>query len=246
MDSNVRAFPSTSATGRRSRPRLLIVESQTAVAQVLDVGLWGDYRVRSVITSWQTSVASTVSTARAARPDVAIVASRPGPLVDGIELISALHAAGIPVVALSEVDADEDPVHWGRCLLAGAAGVLAKTDDLAVLRCMLRKVLTGEPPLCSALVTQVQEAAREAADSDYWIIRERLRLLSVRESEVISKLMTGHGPMEIAREDVVAEATVRTQIKSILAKLEVSSQLSAVVLARRAGWTPAEALSPAA
>jgi DNA-binding NarL/FixJ family response regulator len=37
---------------------------------------------------------------------------------------------------------------------------------------------------------------------------------------------------------VVAEATVRTQVKSILAKLEVSSQLAAVGLAHRVGWRP--------
>ena len=36
----------------------------------------------------------------------------------------------------------------------------------------------------------------------------------------------------------MAEATVRTQVKSILAKLEVTSQLAAVGLAHRVGWKP--------
>ena len=43
---------------------------------------------------------------------------------------------------------------------------------------------------------------------------------------------------EIATSSVVSEATVRTQVKSILAKLQVSSQLAAVGLANHAGWLP--------
>jgi DNA-binding NarL/FixJ family response regulator len=39
----------------------------------------------------------------------------------------------------------------------------------------------------------------------------------------------------------VSETTVRTQVKAILAKLEVRSQLAAVGLAHRAGWQPPEA-----
>ncbi|KQW53153.1 hypothetical protein ASC77_02320 [Nocardioides sp. Root1257] len=245
MDTNASTSVSTStATGRR--PRVVIIEEHTAVADALDVGLWGEYRVRAVRTSRRTSVAATVSAIRNARPHVAVVASRPGPLVDHIELVSGLSAAGVTTIVLSAVEVDEDPVHWGRCLLAGAAGVLSMTDDLDVLRRMLRRVLDGEPPLCPALVDRLQGAARAAAGDEYWTTRDRLRLLSGRESEVMSKLIAGHGPIEIAREDVVAEATVRTQVKSILAKLEVSSQLSAVAVARRAGWTVSEALPPAA
>ena len=50
--------------------------------------------------------------------------------------------------------------------------------------------------------------------------------------------MKGQTVREIATECVVAEATVRTQVKSILAKLEVTSQLAAVGLAHRVGWKP--------
>ena len=57
--------------------------------------------------------------------------------------------------------------------------------------------------------------------------------------------MTGRCPAEIAREDFVAEATVRTQIKSILAKLEVNSQIGAVAVVRRAGWSAHTGLAAA-
>ncbi len=221
----------------------MIIEENTAVADVLDAGLWTGYRVRSVIVPDHRTIAATVAAARAARPDVAIVSSRPGPLDDGEALIAGLHAAGVPVVALTPVSADDDPVHWGRCLLAGAAGVLPMTADLAELRRVLDLVLTDRPPLCPALVARLQGLAHAAADTEYWSARVRLGRLTLREREVIARLMWGQGAADIARQNVVAEATVRTQIKSILAKLEVRTQLAAVAVARSAGWSTADALA---
>jgi DNA-binding NarL/FixJ family response regulator len=69
-------------------------------------------------------------------------------------------------------------------------------------------------------------------------LHERLLLLTPREQEVLSRLMQGHTVRDIATMSVVSEATVRTQVKSILAKLEVSSQLAAVGLAHHVGWHP--------
>jgi DNA-binding NarL/FixJ family response regulator len=237
MDTIVSTSSSAKATQRRL-PRLVIVEEHTAVADVLDAGLWGRYRVRSVIATEQRSVAATVAAARAVRPDVAIVAVRPGPFIDSELVMQGLHAAGIPVVALSAVDLDDDPVHWGRCLLAGALGLLPKSADLSDLTRMLDRVLSDRPTMCPALDTRLREAAtRAATDDECWTARNRLGCLSGRERAVIGKLMAGRCPAEIAREDFVAEATVRTQIKSILAKLEVNSQLGAVAVARLAGWS---------
>ena len=132
MDTIVSTSSSSRATQRRL-PRLVIVEEHTAVADVLDAGLWGRYRVRSVIATEQRSVAATVAAARAARPDVAIVAVRPGPFIDSELVLRGLRAAGVPVIALSTVGVEDDPVLWGRCLLAGALGLLPKTADLADL-----------------------------------------------------------------------------------------------------------------
>jgi two-component system, NarL family, nitrate/nitrite response regulator NarL len=48
--------------------------------------------------------------------------------------------------------------------------------------------------------------------------------------------MDGSQVRDIARTSVVSEATVRTQVKSILAKLETNSQIAAVGAAHRVGW----------
>ena len=48
--------------------------------------------------------------------------------------------------------------------------------------------------------------------------------------------MQGHAVRDVARHSNTAETTVRTQVKAILAKLEVSSQLAAVGMAYQIGW----------
>jgi two-component system nitrate/nitrite response regulator NarL len=69
-------------------------------------------------------------------------------------------------------------------------------------------------------------------------LRRRFASMTRRESEVLGQLMAGRQVSEIARIRFVSESTVRTQVKSILAKLEVSSQLTAVGLAHQLGWQP--------
>lgn len=64
--------------------------------------------------------------------------------------------------------------------------------------------------------------------------------LSRRERQVLSSLMRGQSVREISRDAYVSVPTVRSQIRSILVKLGVSSQLGAVVLAYRSGWEAAE------
>jgi two-component system nitrate/nitrite response regulator NarL len=55
-------------------------------------------------------------------------------------------------------------------------------------------------------------------------------------------LTLGRPVREIALASFVSVETVRTQVKSILSKLEVTSQLAAVGAARMAGWHPPESL----
>ena len=69
-------------------------------------------------------------------------------------------------------------------------------------------------------------------------LQGRLDQLTVREREVLAHLMHGRTVREIASVGVVSEATVRTQVKAILAKLDVTSQIAAVGLAHQVGWRP--------
>ena len=78
--------------------------------------------------------------------------------------------------------------------------------------------------------------------------RERLEpfeRLTPREAEVLALLMQGQAAEAIARRFVVSEATVRTQIRGVLGKLGVGSQLAAVAEAHRVGWQAPAARSVA-
>ncbi len=68
--------------------------------------------------------------------------------------------------------------------------------------------------------------------------------LTPREQQVLLALMRGTSALEISKESYVSLPTVRSQIRSILLKLHVSSQLAAVALAYRSGW-PAKATAAA-
>jgi two-component system, NarL family, nitrate/nitrite response regulator NarL len=60
--------------------------------------------------------------------------------------------------------------------------------------------------------------------------------LTPKEQQVLSALMRGSTARDICKQFYVAMPTVRSQIRSILIKLGVSSQLAAVVLAYQSGW----------
>lgn len=74
----------------------------------------------------------------------------------------------------------------------------------------------------------------------------RFETLTEAEGNVLRLLACGHTPTEVARIRVTAVSTVRSQIKTMQAKLETQSAGCAVALAWRAGWiTLAEAADPA-
>lgn len=66
-------------------------------------------------------------------------------------------------------------------------------------------------------------------------LEQRWQQLTPREHEIVDCLIDGLRAAAIAEKFTVSVATVRTQIRSILAKLEVSSQLEVVALARQRG-----------
>ncbi len=71
---------------------------------------------------------------------------------------------------------------------------------------------------------------------------ERARLapfeqLTSSEREVLAMLLEGTAPKQIARSRGVSLATVRNQVRAVLAKLGVSSEREALALVREVGWT---------
>lgn len=168
------------------------------------------------------------------RPQVALLDLDLGTYGNGVRLVEPLTLAGVCVVI---VTASVDRARWGECLRHGARKVLPKSSPLNDILATIRRINEGLPVIDRE---EREELLRHWHHQRHetQVIRARLESLTHRESEVLAHLMDGRAVREIARLGVVSEATVRTQVKSILSKLEVSSQLAAVGVAHHVGWTP--------
>lgn len=220
-------------TGRLAR--VVVVEQMVLVAETFGIALGGAVDARAVVVGATSSTSSVAKDVCKVRPSVVFVDVDLGPHVDCAVLVETLVEHRLQVVVLT--DRGDDDVVLGDCLRRGAVGALCKSEGLAPILVALRQALARQPVMDDGHARNLIEAAQSAKDPRA-LERRRLSTLTVREREVLKQLMTGATAPQIARAWCLSEATVRTQIKSILSKLEVGTQLAAVATAHRHGWTP--------
>jgi len=214
--------------------RVVILDDHLLFAQALELALEaaGHRATRVELAASANSGGVLVTKVLRLRPEVLLLDLHLGPHGDGQSVIEPATRAGIDVVVVTGA---EDESQWARAVLAGARKVMPKTTPLAEVVATVGRILQGLPVMSADEREDllVALARHREGREDLWA---RFDQLSLRESEVLGQLMQGHAVRDIARHDYTAEATVRTQVKSILAKLEVSSQLAAVGLAYQVGW----------
>lgn len=216
-------------------PRVAIVEDHVLLAEALAMALGAEgFDVRRVVPAHDgMSTALLLSTVMRTRPEIVMLDLDLGRSGDGVRLIAPLARAGARVVV---VTGSADRARWGECVRHGARTVLSKGRPLREVVATVRRVHEGFPVMAPReredLLRLFAERRRDLEE-----LSTRLERLTRREQQVLDQLVAGRTVREIAELAVVAEATVRTQVKSILAKLEVSSQLAAVGIAHRAGWS---------
>jgi DNA-binding NarL/FixJ family response regulator len=215
--------------------RVLLVDDHALLAQALQIGL----RVAGLAAERvePTSAADVVAAAAAAAPATVVLDLRLGTGVDGVpidglDLVDPLTSVGCRVVVLT---AETGDAVWGTAVERGALIVLSKDSELDVLVAALTRVAAGELPLDPGRRQDLMAAARRARAAEDARLAP-FRLLTPREDEVLRHMATGLAAAAIAAAAHVSEATVRTQIRAVLTKLEVTSQLQAVAIARQAGW----------
>ncbi|MCY7397003.1 MAG: LuxR C-terminal-related transcriptional regulator [Nocardioides sp.] len=120
---------------------------------------------------------------------------------------------------------------WGAALDGGACAVVSGSTRLDEIVTLVRQVVAGRDVM--------GEAEREELVATWQRVRveskrrtELLASLSPRERAVLEDLDAGRPVTTIAAASGVSVATVRTQVRGILRKLDVSSQLAAVALLR--------------
>lgn len=219
----------------RGLTRVVVVEDHLLFAESLEVALTMEgHELHCVSLRPDVTSATLLGEILRARPRVVLLDLDLGLPYSGLGLIGPLTAAGAAVVV---VTGSRDPARWGECLRYGARTVLAKRGSLDAILAAIRRIGEGR--------SLMPREERERLLAHYHADRQaqhdrriRLESLTGREGEVLGSLMAGHAVRDIARQSVVSEATVRTQVKSILAKLGVSSQLAAVGVAHGNGWRP--------
>jgi two-component system, NarL family, nitrate/nitrite response regulator NarL len=220
----------------RKRVRILIVEDHVLFAESLDLALSVEgYDVRRVdLPDDGVAAGALMERLLRLRPRIVLLDLDLGAFGDGIRLIAPLAKAGANVVV---VTASADRSRWGEALRHGARATLSKSQPLNDILAVVRRINAGLPVMThderEELLGYWLEQRKETQG-----IHERFAQLTVREAQVLGHLMLGHTVHDIAIAGVVSEATVRTQVKSILAKLHVSSQLAAVGLAHQIDWRP--------
>ncbi|MEU4623907.1 response regulator transcription factor [Actinoplanes sp. NPDC023801] len=172
-----------------------------------------------------------VRQAAALRPDVVLMDIRmPG--TDGIHATREITAAGLAeVLILTTFDLDE---YLFGALRAGAAGFLLKSVEPAALVDAVRRVAAGDGFLAPE-VTRRLLAAFVATPPPVSTTPPSLSELTARELDVLAGLGRGLSNADLAAELTITEATAKTHVSRVLAKLGCSSRVQAAILAREAG-----------
>jgi DNA-binding NarL/FixJ family response regulator len=155
------------------------------------------------------------------------------PELDGVEATRQLLARGDApkVIVLTTFDLDE---HVFAALRAGASGFLLKDARPEDLLAAIRAVLSGDavvaPSATRRLLDHVTDALPGATGED-----PRLAALTPREREVLLEVARGRSNAEIATDLFMAEATVKTHVGRLLAKLEQRDRVQLAVFAYDSG-----------
>jgi two-component system NarL family response regulator len=164
--------------------------------------------------------AQTIACFREHRPDVAVIDLRL-PDMSGVDVIKAVRGdfPDARLVVLTGSDASEAVY---RALQAGARGYLLKDAKGSELIDAVRQVMAGKRVIAPAAAVQVAE---RMPDSE----------LTAREIDILRLVAAGRSNKRVADELGISEATVRTHVSNILAKLGADDRTHAVTEALRRG-----------
>ena len=215
--------------------RLLIVDDQELVRTGLRLMLTPQADIDVV--GEAADGAGAVAAARELRPDVILMDVRmPG--VDGIDATSqilALTELEPPprIIVLTTFDMDE---YVFGAIRAGASGFLLKHASRAQLFDAIRTVHAGDALLSPSITRRLIEHVATSAPSRATLVpATALADLTPREREMLELVARGHSNGEIAARLVISEATVKSHVGAVLAKLNLRDRVQAVVFAYEHG-----------
>jgi DNA-binding NarL/FixJ family response regulator len=157
---------------------------------------------------------------RKLRPDVTLMDLRM-PKVEGVQAIRRIHAEdpGAGIIVLTTFDHDED-IYAG--LRAGAKAYLLKDVQPEELFRCIRAVHAGEAYLQPRVAAKLAQRMHEEA-------------LTEREEQILKLLAEGMSNRAIGQALFITESTVKSHLKTLFVKLDVTSRAEAIALAAKRG-----------
>lgn len=211
-------------------PRVLIADDQTLVRTGFRLILGAD---GIDVVAEAANGAEAVDAVRRTQPDVVLMDVRM-PEMDGLEATRRILAGTLDrprVIILTTFDLDR---YVYAALSAGASGFLLKDVTPEQLTAAVRTVRTGDALLAPAITRRlVQRFTRRGGETA--ALHHDLAALTPRELEVLGLLARGLSNAELAARLHLAEATVKTHVARILAKLGLRDRVQAVIAAYETG-----------
>ena len=174
-----------------------------------------------------------VALVRSRRVDVVLMDLRM-PRLDGIQATAAITAEqpGCRVIALTTFDLDD---HAFPALRAGASAFLLKDARGEEIVEAIRTVHAGHGVVAPSTTRRLIEHLAAAPVEDGTAIARIRAVLTPRELDMLLEMASGDTNREIAQRLHLSEATVKTHVGHVLAKLGLRDRVQAVVLAYESG-----------
>jgi DNA-binding NarL/FixJ family response regulator len=212
-------------------PRVVIADDQTLVRGGFRLILsLADIPVVAEAADGKEAVAAVLKH----RPDVVLMDIRM-PEMDGLEatrrILESRPGRDVRVIVLTTFDLDE---YVYAALAAGASGFLLKDVSPEHLVTAVKLVRTGDALLAPSITRRLVErfAPRTGGPG---VAGRDLSVLTPREREVLGLIARGMSNAELASALTLSEATVKTHVANILAKLGLRDRVQAVILAYETG-----------
>lgn len=210
--------------------RVLIVEDHPVVAEGLS-SLLEDYP-QVTVSGVAASVAEVVPAAEKAAADVAVIDYHlpDGTAYDAVDRIRSRSPA-TAIVVISADDSDEPLL---AAIEVGASGYLIKSASGEEILRVIRGAAAGETIMPAGIVTRAMALFRQSTRQHQG--QAMLESLTPRERQILAMMTHGADNKTVTERLQISYATVRTHVRSILAKLGAGSQLEAVAKAREWGF----------
>ncbi|MFI9248604.1 response regulator [Streptomyces sp. NPDC053069] len=211
-------------------PRVLIADDQTLIRTGFRLIL----TARGIeVVGEAADGAEAVSAAGELRPDVVLMDIRM-PAMDGLEATRRIlqRTPDCRVLMLTTFDLDR---YVYEALALGASGFLLKDVTPEHLAAAVRLVSTGDALLAPQITRRLVERYAAEAERTAKPVPADLAALTPREREVLTLMGRGLSNTELAAELTLSEATVKSHVARIFAKLGLRDRAQAVVLAYETG-----------